>query len=423
MTVELTREELFEQVWERPMTKVAADYGISDVGLKKICDKHRIPVPGRGYWAKKSAGKKVKKAHFRLVDDPDINRIVVYGSPMEKLPARVKKARETAKKREARPENKVEVTPVPEVFHPRVERTRKKLEKAKPSERGLLTVSGEGLFDLEVGSENAARVVAFLNALVSAAEDRGYQVIKGNRGLVFFVDEEPQDFKIVEDVKRTKHRPTEAERAAMDKWERRRARDWNSVSWESRPTIPEWDYEPTGRLQVIINDSLYQHDGLRRTFGDGKTQRIETLINSILEAFATWSAAIKAKRIEDERRKREWEEEERRREEQRRIDGLEGKRVEALLNIIERRQREQQIVELVSAVQSKLDAGKYEDPESVQEWIDWAKDYAERVDPFGKGLPRLLQFDDFNSWLMRNRWDSHLLHKMLHKKALHLIGQ
>jgi hypothetical protein len=38
------------------MTKVAADLGVSDVAVKKICDKHRIPVPGRGYWAKIAAG-------------------------------------------------------------------------------------------------------------------------------------------------------------------------------------------------------------------------------------------------------------------------------------------------------------------------------------------------------------------------------
>lgn len=46
--IRTTLEELFAQVWERPMTKVAADYGISDVALKKICEKHHIPVPGRG---------------------------------------------------------------------------------------------------------------------------------------------------------------------------------------------------------------------------------------------------------------------------------------------------------------------------------------------------------------------------------------
>jgi hypothetical protein len=38
----LTRKELFDLVWEKPMTKVAADFAISDVGLKKICTKHRM---------------------------------------------------------------------------------------------------------------------------------------------------------------------------------------------------------------------------------------------------------------------------------------------------------------------------------------------------------------------------------------------
>lgn len=103
MAIELTREELFGQVWERPMTRVAADYGISNVGLKKICVKHRIPVPGRGYWAKKAAGKRVERTHFRTVTDPTVNRIVIYGSPAQNLPEAVKEAREAAKKRERRP--------------------------------------------------------------------------------------------------------------------------------------------------------------------------------------------------------------------------------------------------------------------------------------------------------------------------------
>ena len=113
MAMELTREELFELVWERPMTKVAADYGISDVALKKICDKHRIPVPGRGYWAKKAAGKKVQRAHFRAVTDATVSRIMIHGSPAQRLPETVKEARLAAKQRERRPENKVEVVPSP----------------------------------------------------------------------------------------------------------------------------------------------------------------------------------------------------------------------------------------------------------------------------------------------------------------------
>src|SRR5215475_2277319 len=42
---ELTRRAMYDLVWSRPMTKVAEDLGISDVGLKTICDKHRGRTP------------------------------------------------------------------------------------------------------------------------------------------------------------------------------------------------------------------------------------------------------------------------------------------------------------------------------------------------------------------------------------------
>ena len=45
---ELTRRMLYDLVWSKPMTKVAADLGVSDVALKKTCDKHRVPSPPRG---------------------------------------------------------------------------------------------------------------------------------------------------------------------------------------------------------------------------------------------------------------------------------------------------------------------------------------------------------------------------------------
>jgi hypothetical protein len=40
------------------MSRWARDYGISGIGLAKICDRLTIPIT-RGYWAKKAAGKKV----------------------------------------------------------------------------------------------------------------------------------------------------------------------------------------------------------------------------------------------------------------------------------------------------------------------------------------------------------------------------
>lgn len=59
--VVLTREELYEEVWSEPMATVAGKYGLSDVGLAKICRKLDVPVPWRGYWRKKQVGQTVKR--------------------------------------------------------------------------------------------------------------------------------------------------------------------------------------------------------------------------------------------------------------------------------------------------------------------------------------------------------------------------
>ena len=52
----MRRSELYAAVWERPMCTLAAELGISDGGLSKLCKRHAIPTPGLGYWAKVAAG-------------------------------------------------------------------------------------------------------------------------------------------------------------------------------------------------------------------------------------------------------------------------------------------------------------------------------------------------------------------------------
>jgi hypothetical protein len=56
-THRFTRQELYELVWSEPMVQLAKRFGLSDVGLAKACRRLAIPVPERGYWAKRQAGK------------------------------------------------------------------------------------------------------------------------------------------------------------------------------------------------------------------------------------------------------------------------------------------------------------------------------------------------------------------------------
>lgn len=71
--MEKTRQELFELVWSMPMTKLSKQFELSDVGLRKICVKHQIPLPLQGHWTRKQFGKEAARPEL---PDKDFNPII-----------------------------------------------------------------------------------------------------------------------------------------------------------------------------------------------------------------------------------------------------------------------------------------------------------------------------------------------------------
>lgn len=65
----ITREELYEAVWSEPIHQLSKALGISDVGLAKVCKKLNVPVPGRGYWAKGRASRKLLRVPLPELQD------------------------------------------------------------------------------------------------------------------------------------------------------------------------------------------------------------------------------------------------------------------------------------------------------------------------------------------------------------------
>jgi hypothetical protein len=62
--VKMGRAQLFDRVWSEPVAILAAKWGISGPGLKKVCRKLEIPVPPRGYWAKLKAQHRVRRPNL-----------------------------------------------------------------------------------------------------------------------------------------------------------------------------------------------------------------------------------------------------------------------------------------------------------------------------------------------------------------------
>jgi hypothetical protein len=80
----ITRKDLYELIWASPTSIVAKEFEISDVLLARICRSSNVPIPDRGYWAKKRAGKPVLQAHLppRSLgehDEVEIGRGSSYG--------------------------------------------------------------------------------------------------------------------------------------------------------------------------------------------------------------------------------------------------------------------------------------------------------------------------------------------------------
>ncbi|MEZ0083764.1 hypothetical protein [Bradyrhizobium japonicum] len=91
-TREFTRQELYDLVWTTPLVKLAREFGLSDVGLRKTCVRYQVPTPPLGYWAKLSFGKPVRKTPL-LPPGPGVaDRILVSVFARPDVPEEVMEA-------------------------------------------------------------------------------------------------------------------------------------------------------------------------------------------------------------------------------------------------------------------------------------------------------------------------------------------
>ena len=60
-TIKFNRKELYAEIWERSLSKVAKKHDIQYSKLKEACEKSNIPLPTQAYWSSLYSGKKVEK--------------------------------------------------------------------------------------------------------------------------------------------------------------------------------------------------------------------------------------------------------------------------------------------------------------------------------------------------------------------------
>lgn len=75
----LTRQGLYDLVWDRPMSVAATELGVSANGLSKVCDRLLIPYPSRGHWAKARTGRAAPRPPLPPAPEGFVDPIAISG--------------------------------------------------------------------------------------------------------------------------------------------------------------------------------------------------------------------------------------------------------------------------------------------------------------------------------------------------------
>ena len=145
-------------MWSAPVVRVAREFGLSDVALAKACRRRNVPLPPRGYWARRAAGQTVSRTPLPralpLHERPVIFRAVRTSGP--RAPRASAKSAPSAVLEKA-------------ALHPIADRLWKTLLLSQPRACGRVHIADGGLPLVVASPRQATKVAQFFHALIREA--------------------------------------------------------------------------------------------------------------------------------------------------------------------------------------------------------------------------------------------------------------
>jgi hypothetical protein len=410
----LSREDLYELAWSKPISELAKDFGISDVGLAKRCRRLRVPLPGRGYWARVDAGQKPYRPKLpqREPQWHDQNALTVPTTEIgeEKLPTTEETqdgpwlAERLAF--EQRPENAIVVEqppsrwdPVVRIYrdalraevkdvlasraaharHEKLPEWRKQRDWNNDGYKWRSMVgNGQRLLDyhkpraFRVTMETLERALAITNAIATAGKARGFVVRDDQKkGRITVVGHAAElQFRVTEQLE-TKVQPSSWRKGETEKYK-----------------------VPTGRLRITMTNGWREGP----IFEDKGDVKLETRLNQFFTALykpivKQWQDARETKIRREQERLAELkraELEENRAEEERK-SAAERRKRDGLCAEAQKWENAQRIRAYVERVREVASGGRNQGAIEVQGqgngrdasagWVEWALMVADELDP------------------------------------------
>ncbi|MBN9304806.1 MAG: hypothetical protein BGO82_11135 [Devosia sp. 67-54] len=365
----VTRDELYALVWQKPMSRLAEEFGISGNGLAKICDRMAVPYPPRGYWAKKEAGKPV--VTFKLPPRKDGIPEATDIYPTTPKPVPLPEAKQSAVAAAAI----VEGVTVPEGIdhlHPRVKAwlvEHRKVQRERELEhrrnRREIFWGSPLLPDLTDRDLYRFRVTS---AIFTAIEKAGGRIehppITGK--VTFMVTGQKVDCSIVEKMTKSL-KPREQTR-----------------TWTAYPDHHQSGLESSGYIRVAVTTWMR---GKQPQWIETDHRKIQDMLPEIvggLMAVGPIFAEEERQHAERERQRRE--EEVRRYEVQQRRE-LDQKRWSQFRAYAANWEERRTLLAFLTEVETRLAS---EGPATIadsplSDWLAWAREHADALDPFARG--------------------------------------
>src|SRR5437762_84553 len=362
---ELTRQELYDLVWSTPASKLAQDFGISDVAIAKRCKKLGVLRPSRGYWAKLDAGKKPRKPPL----PPTADELFVQA------------AERPIGKSMQLPQNL-------QYLHPLAAELMQAITAAKADFQKRVNIRQPKLPNVTVSKASAQRVAQAFHAIVTEAESRGIPFRKGQSSYDGGFFRKGNDRLYLEFEEELVEKPAERRKSSD------RSYNWQ---WQTDSRVP------SGKLSVSLNADRYSSGAARRWVEDDKLSLQQVLAEAVQEICRHFVEAQKRRaqeaierekqRVEWEERQKKWQEEEaiRRKGERERkhaeaIESLIRHRKDDLLKAAEWWRLHEAVQEFISVCEQRWRSGQNNELKPDQEeWLAWARKTAKALSPFKSG--------------------------------------
>jgi hypothetical protein len=404
----LSREDLYELVWSKPMLELAIDFGISDRGLAKRCKRLGIPVPGRGYWARVDAGQapyrpKLPKRGEKWSDQSALTVAPAIGAYTSALvPSEELEATASADGTKSVPTRISELsivasTSILDALAP-IKRTALRCKHSLRAQLSFQRGEKAGpVVELEVTAEVLDRALLLADTLVGAAQHLGWvfddplalNKVQGRPAQ----SEDPasEADKLKETAEPCRGRLlVEGEQVAFRIEERFRTEAREPTAHELSRERREYNYHaprkleiPTGALRVVRIDTYRSYGPERRSWYDRKGKRVEEQLPEILLGFYELALSIKSRRAKDEQEARERKERQRRQEEWEAIQDANQKLIDQLETDAGAWHRARYLRRYLHAARRELDQCtlqvRFRD--QTIDFLAWAERYINQIDP------------------------------------------